>query len=73
MPKLPVVSGEEVIKALSKIGFRTRKGKGSHVVLQRPNDYRNVSVPLHKRLKPGTLRGIIKQSGLTVEEFIELL
>ena len=58
MPKLPVVSGEELIKALSKIGFRTRKGKGSHVILQRPNDYRNVSVPLHKRLKPGTLRGI---------------
>ena len=73
MPKLPVVSGEEVIKVLSKAGFIVRKGKGSHVVLQRPNDYRNVSVPLHKSLKPGTLRSIIKQAGLTVEEFVKLL
>lgn len=71
MPRLPVLSGEEVIKVLSKLGFKARKG--SHVVLQRADDYRNISVPLHKKLKAGTLRAIIKQAGLTVEEFMELL
>ncbi len=73
MPKLPVISGEEVIKALSKAGFSIRMGKGDHVVLQRKNDYRNVVVPLHKELKPGTLRAIIRQSGLTVDEFVNML
>jgi predicted RNA binding protein YcfA (HicA-like mRNA interferase family) len=62
MPKLPVVSGEVVIKALSKIGFIFRKGKGDHVIIQSKDGYRNIVVPLHKELKPGTLRAIIKQS-----------
>ena len=72
MPKLPVVSGEVVIKALSKRGFIFRK-KGDHVIIQSKDGYRNIVVPLHKELKPGTLRAIIKQSGLTVEEFVNLL
>lgn len=73
MPKLPVVSGEDVVKVLSKRGFTVRKGKGDHVVLQRNDNYRNVVVPLHKELKPGTLRAIIRQAGLTVDEFVSLL
>lgn len=73
MPKLPVVSGEDVVKVLSKHGFTVRKGKGDHVVLQRNDNYRNVIVPLHKELKAGTIRTIIRQSGLTVDEFVSLL
>ena len=73
MPKLPVVSGEDVIKILSKKDFTVRKGRGDHVILQRKDSYRNIVVPLHKELKSGTLRAIIRQSGLTVDEFIRLL
>ena len=73
MPKLPVVSGEVVIKALSKRGVIFRKGKGDHVIIQSKDGDINIVVPLHKELKPGTLGAIIKQSGLTVEELVNLL
>jgi predicted RNA binding protein YcfA (HicA-like mRNA interferase family) len=69
--KLPVVSGYDVIKALTKIGFEIKRRKGSHVVLQK--EFIVFTVPLHKTLKKGTLRAIIRQAGLTVEEFLELL
>ncbi len=73
MPKLPAVSGKDVVKALSKHGFTVRKGKGDHVVLQSNDRYRNIVVPLHKELKSGTIRAIIKQAGLSVDEFLNLL
>lgn len=73
MPKLPFVSGEDVVKALSKHGFTVRNGKGSHVILQRNDSYINITVPMHTELKLGTLRAIIRQAGLTVDEFLYLL
>ncbi len=74
MPKLPVISGIEAVKALSKIGYEVDHQTGSHVIL-RQNKYphRRLTVPNHKEIAKGTLRGLIKQAGLTVEEFIELL
>ena len=69
--KLPVVSGKETVKALVKLGFTVRLGKGDHVVLQR--NYRVFSVPRHKTLKKGTLRKILRQAGISVEEFNEAL
>ncbi len=74
MPKLPVISGMEAVKALSKIGYEVDHQTGSHVIL-RQNKYphRRLTVPNHKEIAKGTLRGLIKQAGLTVEEFIELL
>jgi predicted RNA binding protein YcfA (HicA-like mRNA interferase family) len=69
--KLPSVSGKETVKALVKLGFTVRLGKGDHVVLQK--DQRVFSVPIHKTLKKGTLRKIIRQAGLSVEEFNEAL
>lgn len=71
MPKLPVISGEDCIKALQRAGFEASRGKGSHVKLR--CGHRTVIVPKHKELDRGTLRNIIAQSGLTSEEFIELL
>jgi predicted RNA binding protein YcfA (HicA-like mRNA interferase family) len=74
MPKLPVVSGLEVAKALSKIGYEVDHQTGSHLILrQKEYPYRRITVPLHKELAKGTLRAIIRQAGLTIEEFIELL
>ncbi len=74
VPKLPVVSGKEAVKALSKVGFYIHHQKGSHIILKKEGftDMR-VVVPNHKELKRGMLRSIIKDAGLTVDEFITLL
>lgn len=74
MSVLPQVSGREVIAALEKTGYERDRQKGSHIVLRQisyPN--RRLVVPDHKEIAKGTLRAIIKQAGLTVEEFNQLL
>jgi predicted RNA binding protein YcfA (HicA-like mRNA interferase family) len=73
MSKLPVVSGAECVKALGKIGFVINRQRGSHVVLVREEPKPTISVPDHKELDRGTLRAIIRQADLSVDEFIELL
>lgn len=75
MPKLKPVSGLKVIKALGKAGFQVVGRKGSHVRLKKKNaDTVNiVIVPNHVEIKKGTLRSIIRQSGLTEEEFAKFL
>ncbi|NVN85375.1 MAG: type II toxin-antitoxin system HicA family toxin [Rhodopseudomonas sp.] len=73
---LPVLNGRRVIQALLRTGFVVNRIVGSHHVLVYPGDpARTVTVPVHagRDLKPGTLRSIIRQTGLTVEEFNELL
>ena len=74
MSIIPQGSGREVVAALAKKGYESDRQKGSHVVLQQ-NIYphRRLVVPDHKETAKGTLRAIIKQAGLTVEEFNELL
>jgi predicted RNA binding protein YcfA (HicA-like mRNA interferase family) len=74
VPRLPVCSGRDVVKALSKIGFPLDHQTGSHMILrQEQPPHRRISVPNHKELAKGTLRAIISDAGLRVEEFIELL
>ena len=75
MPKLPRLSGKEVIKALSKAGFQTARQKGSHVILVKRTEQgkKAVVVPNHKEIDIGTLIEIIRQAGLKREEFLELL
>ncbi len=74
MPKLPAISGIKVVKTLSKIGYEVDHQTGSHIILrQREYPHRRLTIPNHKEIAKGTLRGIIKQSGLTVENFMELL
>ncbi|WP_456473672.1 type II toxin-antitoxin system HicA family toxin [Candidatus Pyrohabitans sp.] len=73
--KLPTVSGKKVIKALTKVDFYPVRQKGSHVKLKKktPTGTVIVIVPDHKEVSKGTLRDIIKDAGLTVEEFCKLL
>lgn len=71
MARLPVLSGEKLIKALQKAGFEVVRQKGSHVSLQKGN-HRTV-VPLHHELAKGTLLGILKQCDLSRDELQELL
>ena len=75
MTALPVISGREAVKALSRAGFRVVRQRGSHVRLEKRTEERliKLTVPLHKSLKKGTLRRIIKDAGLTVQEFNRLL
>jgi predicted RNA binding protein YcfA (HicA-like mRNA interferase family) len=69
LTKLPTVSGMDVVKYLSRKGFYVSHRKGSHVVLRKGD--RRVVVPLHNELKPGTLLAILKQAGISREEFME--
>lgn len=72
--KLPVVSGREVIKLLTRIGFQVVGKKGSHVRLKKRNGKTFiVVVPDHSELAKGTLRSIIRRADLSVEEFVRLL
>lgn len=73
MSKLPVVSGEELCKVLGKIGYSIDHQTGSHIVLRHKNPpYRRLTVPEHKEIAKGTLRAIIRQAGLSLEEFKNL-
>jgi predicted RNA binding protein YcfA (HicA-like mRNA interferase family) len=72
--KLPTdLSGQEVRAALERAGFVFRRQKGSHMVLRRDRPYARAVVPDHKQLRSGTLRRIILDAGLSVDEFIQLL
>lgn len=73
MSKLPVISGAECVKALKRGGFYFKRQEGSHIVMRRDKPFAQLVVPLHKVLDRGTLRAIIRQSGLTVEEFVKIL
>jgi len=71
---LPLVSGREAVKALGKIGYVLDRQRGSHIILRQQNPpHRRLTVPDHMEVAKGTLRAIIRQAGLTVEEFNELL
>jgi len=72
--QLPLVSGREVVKALRKIGYEQDRQRGSHIVLrQTASPHRRVTVPDHSEVAKGTLRAIIREVGLTVDEFKALL
>jgi predicted RNA binding protein YcfA (HicA-like mRNA interferase family) len=75
MPKLQKVSGEVAIRTLEKLGFRRARQRGSHVILKKQTSEGEIGcvVPLHKELAIGTLRGILKQAKLGVDEFIKNL
>ncbi len=68
MPKLPVLSGQEIVKLLERLGFAQVRQRGSHVVMRRAAS--GCVVPLHKEVKSGTLAGILRQAGVTPDELI---
>ncbi|HPB51014.1 MAG TPA: type II toxin-antitoxin system HicA family toxin [Myxococcota bacterium] len=72
-PSLPVISGDEAVKILTKHGFRLVRQTGSHMIVRRDQPFSQLTVPRHKVLDRGTLRAIIRQSDLSVEAFIAAL
>ena len=74
MSGLPCISGREVVKALRKIGYEQDRQRGSHIVLrQTAHPHRRIVVPDHREVARGTLRAIIRDVGLTIDEFKALL
>jgi predicted RNA binding protein YcfA (HicA-like mRNA interferase family) len=73
MSNPPRISGRERVKALDKVGFYFKRQEGSHIVLRRDDPFAQVVVPDHKELDRGTLRAIIRSTGLGVDEFKKLL
>ena len=71
MPRLPRVSGAEVVRALERLGFAKVRQSGSHVVMRR--QAQGCVVPLHAEVKVGTLAGVLRQAAVAVDEFIAAL
>jgi predicted RNA binding protein YcfA (HicA-like mRNA interferase family) len=73
MSKLPKLSGRECLKVLTKAGFVFNRQEGSHIIVRRDEPFAQLVVPDHQELDRGTLRAIIRQSGLSGDEFLNLL
>ena len=71
MPKLPHLSGREIIRVLERLGFKAVRQNGSHVVMR--SGSRGCVVPLHKPVKVGTLAGLLRQAHMDVHDFLDLL
>jgi predicted RNA binding protein YcfA (HicA-like mRNA interferase family) len=71
VPKLPHLSGAEIVRGLERLGFSQARQKGSHVIMKRGPV--GTVVPLHREVKVGTLSGILRQAGVSAGEFIDAL
>ena len=69
MPGLPRLSGRAVAKAFGRDGWQLARQKGSHMILVKDGSWATLSVPDHREVAPGTLRSLIRASGLTLDEF----
>ena len=70
MPPIPLMSGRDAVKAFQKLGWEFSRQTGSHMILVRPGQTASLSVPDHKELDRGTLRGLIRTANVTVDEFL---
>ena len=73
MGRLGNISGKEAVRAFEKAGWTSAGQVGSHLVMVKPGLRVNLSIPQHKELSVGTLRALIRNAGMTVEEFLKLL
>ena len=73
MPRLPVLSGRDVVRAFERAGWRFDRQRGSHAVLVKQGHIASLSIPQHREVAPGTLRALIRASGMTVDEFVALV
>ncbi|MER2557983.1 MAG: type II toxin-antitoxin system HicA family toxin [Candidatus Competibacter denitrificans] len=71
MPSLPSVSGSEAVRALQRLAFVIVRQRGSHIVLRKGSQ--GCVVPNHHQIKTGTLAGLLKQGGVSIDEFINAL
>ena len=72
MPAVPILSGRDIVRAFGRDGWQMVRQRGSHMILVREGSMATLSVPDHREVARGTLRGLIRASGRTVEEFLSL-
>lgn len=72
MASLPILSGREVVQAFAKDGWQMVRQRGSHMILVKSGHMATLSVPNHREVARGTLRSLIRSSGLTIEQFTAL-
>jgi predicted RNA binding protein YcfA (HicA-like mRNA interferase family) len=73
MTRLPALAAREVVRAFGRAGFEFQRQTGSHLILYSAQRHQALSVPNHDPVKRGTLRALIRQAGLTAEQFLSLL
>ena len=73
MARLPGISGRDAVQVFERYGWRMVRQRGSHMIMTKPGETAVLSVPNHRELKRGTLRGLIRNAGLDVETFMALL
>jgi len=74
MTRIPTdLTGRDLVRALQKVGFVVKRQRGSHIILRRTDPPARVVVPDHKVLRVGTLRSILSDAGMTVDELLKLL
>jgi predicted RNA binding protein YcfA (HicA-like mRNA interferase family) len=67
---LPVMSGREVVRIFKSLGWEAVRQTGSHIIMTKDEELVTLSVPDHREVAKGTLRSLIRNAGLTVEEFV---
>lgn len=73
MPKLPILSGREIVKAFKRLGWEVARQRGSHIILVKERHTATLSVPDHNEVARGTLRSLIACAEIEVEEFISAI
>ncbi len=71
--KLPVISGNEAVKAFTRAGWHVDRISGSHAIMRKEGSPVTLSVPLHPEMRKGLLRSLIKDAGIDLEEFLTYL
>ncbi len=73
MSPLPRISGRELVKVLVKVGFELKRQHGSHMILRRQDPWAQTVIPDHKELDRGTLRAILRQTEVSIQQLNQLL
>jgi predicted RNA binding protein YcfA (HicA-like mRNA interferase family) len=73
MPRLPLISGREAVRAFERAGWNVSRREASHIILTKEGIPVTLSIPDHREVRRGTLRGLIRNAGMSVEEFSLLL
>ena len=73
MPRVPRLSGREVVKVFQSLGWTEARRRGSHIILVREGHLATLSVPDHKEVAVGTLRSLIRSAGVTLDEFVSAI
>lgn len=71
MARIPVLSGEEVVRVFVRLGWEFVRQVESHMILVKDGEMTSLSVPKHREISKGTLRGLIRSANLTIDEFVK--